>query len=73
MRLRRLLGLGDTPEAFRLPTRSEVGPLLLYLAAGGLYVLIGVWQTDFLLSWYVAAGYLAVVVWLVPLLVRRLR
>ena len=59
----------------RLP-RSPLAPrarreLALYLAAGVVYVAIGVALPEFLFSWYVAAGYLLCVVAL-PALVRRL-
>ncbi len=47
--------------------------LALYLSAGALYVLIGVFVTDFLLASVTALAYLLVTVWLVPALVRRLR
>jgi hypothetical protein len=56
-----------------LPGKAELRALLLYVAAGALYVGIGVAWPDFLLAWYTAAGYLAVVVVLVPAIVRRLR
>ena len=51
----------------RLPT------LTIYLAAGGAYVVIGVFEPDFLLSWPVAAGYFLVTTWLLPAAIRRLR
>ena len=63
----------ESPERFRLPRREDVPGLVLYLAAGVLYILIGVLEPDFLLSWYVGIGYLLLVVWLVPALVRRFR
>jgi hypothetical protein len=43
-----------------------------YVAAGVLYVLIGVTYVDFLLSFFTALAYLLVVAWLVPAAVRRL-
>jgi hypothetical protein len=57
---------------FRLPRGHEWVVLLGYAAASALYILIGVTVTDFLLSVFVAIGYLLIVVWLVPLAVRRL-
>jgi len=47
--------------------------LALYVAAGFLYVAIGVAFPEFLFSWIVAAGYLLLSVVALPALVRRLR
>ena len=47
--------------------------LALYVAAGVVYVGVGVAYTNFLLASIVALGYLLLAVWLLPLLVRRLR
>jgi len=47
--------------------------LPLYLAAGVVYVAIGVAAVEFLFSWFVAVGYLLVCVVAVPTLVRMLR
>ena len=47
--------------------------LALYLAAGVVYVAIGVAYPGFLYSSVVAAAYLVVAVWLIPEGVRRLR
>lgn len=47
--------------------------LAWYVAAGIVYVAIGVAFPDFLLSWVVAAAYLLAVMWLLPALVRRAR
>ena len=47
--------------------------LALYLAAGGVWVAIGVFVPAFMFSWPVTVAYLLVVVWLLPELVRRLR
>ncbi len=64
---------GGSPHRFELPRRADVSTLALYLVAGAAYVAIGVVETDFLLSWYVGAAYLLLVVWLAPAAVRRLR
>ncbi len=56
-------------EAFALGRRE----LVLYLAAGALYVAIGVVVPEFLFSWAVAAGYLLLVVVALPWVVGRLR
>ncbi len=53
------------------PDRRQLATLGGYAAAGALYVAIGVTVTDFLLSVFVAAAYLLLMVWLVPALVRR--
>ena len=57
---------------FRRPRGRELVVASGYVAAGAIYVLIGVTVTDFLLSVFVAMAYLLVVAWLVPLVVRRL-
>lgn len=46
--------------------------LSLYLAAAAVYVAIGLYEVDFLLSWPVGVGYLVLTCWLVPAIVRRL-
>jgi hypothetical protein len=60
--------LTDLREALRLGWRE----LALYLAAGVVYVAIGVAVPEFLFSWYVAVGYLLLCVVALPALVRRL-
>jgi hypothetical protein len=45
----------------------------LYLAAGVVYVAIGVAFPEFLFSWFVAVGYLLLCVVALPALVRLLR
>lgn len=62
----------ESPESFRLPRREDLPTLALYLAAAALYILIGVLETDFLLSWYVGVGYLLLVVWIVPVAAKAL-
>jgi hypothetical protein len=47
--------------------------LALYLAAGAVYVAIGVTFVEFLFSWVVAAVFLLIAVVALPELVRRLR
>ena len=54
------------------PDRRQSATLAGYAAAAALYVAIGVTETDFLLSVFVATAYLVLVVWLVPLIVRRI-
>jgi hypothetical protein len=43
-----------------------------YALAAGVYIGIGLYTVDFLLSFWVAVAYVFVAVWLVPSLVRRL-
>jgi hypothetical protein len=48
-----------------------VNTLLVYLSAAVVYIVVGVFWVDFMLSVFVAAGYLLVATWLVPLALRR--
>jgi hypothetical protein len=75
LRLRLLSARGsrESPHSFRLPKRRDLPTIALYAGATALYVLIGVLETDFLLSWYTGAAYLLVVAWLVPAAVKRIR
>jgi hypothetical protein len=57
----------------RIPTRRQLAVAGGYAAAAALYVLIGVFVTDFLLSVFVATAYLVLVAWAVPAAVRRMR
>jgi hypothetical protein len=50
-----------------------VKELALYLAAGVVYVALGVAVPELLFSWIEGAAYLLVAVWLLPALVARLR
>ena len=43
-----------------------------YVAAGVVYVALGLMFPWFLFSWFVAAAYLLVAIWLVPAGVRRI-
>jgi hypothetical protein len=53
--------------------RSGWRELAHYLAAGAVYIAIGVTFVEFLFSWVVAAGFLLLSVLALPALVRRLR
>lgn len=57
---------------FDRPSRRDLVVFGGYCAAALLYIAIGVWYTDFLYSFWVGLGYLLIVAWLVPTLVRRL-
>jgi hypothetical protein len=46
---------------------------LRYVAAAVVYVALGVFVPQLLLSWPVAAAFLLVAVWVLPALARRLR
>ena len=54
------------------PNRRQLVTLLGYSGAAAIYITIGVVTTDFLLSVFVAAAYLFLMVWLVPTIVRRI-
>jgi hypothetical protein len=47
--------------------------LALYLSAGIAYIALGVFVPTMLLSWPLGAGFLLLVVWILPALVHRLR
>ena len=47
--------------------------LALYVAAGVVYVAIGVAAVEFLFSWFVAVGYLLVCVVVLPAIAHRVR
>jgi fatty acid desaturase len=55
-----------------MPSKRQLTVAAGYAAASAVYIAIGVWFTDFLLSFFVALAYLLVVVWLVPVGVRRI-
>ncbi len=44
-----------------------------YVAAGAVYIALGVAFPDLLLSWVEGAAFLLLAVWLLPTLVRRVR
>ena len=76
MRLRRVRASSGEPAPdvrFRWPSRRELRALLVYVGAAVVYIVIGVFTTDFLFSVFVAAAYLLVAAWLVPAGIRRLR
>ena len=66
---RALAGDEDGP---RRPTRRDLVVFSGWVAASALYVAIGLYEVDFLLSFWTACVYVLLVVWLVPLAVRRL-
>ena len=56
-----------------LPNRRERRVFGGYLLAAAVYIVIGVSVIDFLLSFWVALGYLLIAAWIVPAFVRRVR
>ena len=56
---------------FDRPGRNDLIVFGGYCLAAAVYIAIGVSYIDFLLSFWVATGYLLIVAWLLPMLVRR--
>jgi hypothetical protein len=61
------------PSSLREALAGGRRELALYLAAGALYVSIGVAVPEFLFTWVVAVGYLPLMVVALPFFIRRLR
>lgn len=57
---------------FDRPSRRDLIVFGGYCAAAALYIAIGANFVDFLFSFWVGLGYLLIVAWFVPRLVRRL-
>jgi hypothetical protein len=55
-----------------MPSKRQLTVAAGYAVAAAIYVAIGVWYTDFLLSFWVAMAYLLITVWLVPAGIRRI-
>ena len=62
-----------SPSRLREALAQGRRELALYLVAGIIYVAIGVAFPEFLFSWVVAAGYLLLMVVVLPFVVGRLR
>jgi hypothetical protein len=58
--------------SFDRPNRRDLTVFGGYCVASAVYIAIGVTWIDFLLSFWVALGYLLLTAWLFPTLVRRL-
>ena len=69
MRLRPLREGRDGPLR---PTRRDLAVFAGYLLAAGVYIGIGLYTVDFLLSFWVALAYVLAAAWLVPAAVRRI-
>jgi hypothetical protein len=54
------------------PSKRQLAVFAGYVIAAAVYVTVGVFYTDFLLSVFVGTAYLLLVAWLVPAGVRRL-
>jgi hypothetical protein len=54
------------------PSKRQLAVFAGYVIAAAVYVTIGVFYTDFLLSVFVGIAYLLLVAWLVPAGVRRI-
>jgi hypothetical protein len=54
------------------PSRRQFAVFAGYVIAAAIYVTVGVFYTDLLLSVFVGMAYLLLVAWLVPAGVRRL-
>jgi hypothetical protein len=62
-----------SPSTLREALARGRRELALYLAAGAVYIAIGIAVPEFLFTWLVAAGYLLLAVVVLPFVVRRLR
>lgn len=63
----------SAPDLIRdRPSKQQLAVFAGYAIAAAVYVTVGVFYTDFLLSVFVGAAYLLLVAWLVPAGVRRL-
>jgi hypothetical protein len=54
------------------PAERRLTTLLVYLSAAVVYIVVGVFFVDFMLSVVIAVAYLFVAAWLVPSAIRRL-
>jgi hypothetical protein len=54
------------------PSWSQLATFALYVGCAVVYIAIGVWKVDFLLSLWVSIAYLLVTAWLIPAGLRRL-
>lgn len=63
----------NDPDGSRRPTRRDLAVFAWWLVAAGIYIGIGLYTVDFLLSYWTALAYVLVATWLVPMVVRRFR
>ena len=54
------------------PTRHDLAVFGGYVLAAAVYIGIGLYTVDFLLSFWTAVAYVLVAAWLVPAAIRRL-
>lgn len=69
----RLVRRDGAPPTLREALARGRRELALYLAAGAMYVAVGLAVPEFLFAWVVAAGYLLLVLVVVPFVAGRLR
>ena len=55
-----------------MPSKRQLTVAAGYVAAAAVYIAVGVFYTDFLLSFWVGLAYLLLVAWLLPAGVRRI-
>jgi hypothetical protein len=55
-----------------MPSKRQLAVAAGYVAASAVYIAVGVFYTDFLLSFWVGLAYLLLVAWLLPAGVRRI-
>jgi hypothetical protein len=55
-----------------MPSKRQLTVAAGYALAAAVYIAVGVFYTDFLLSYFVGLAYLLLVAWLVPAAARRL-
>ncbi len=55
-----------------VPSRRDLRVFSGYLVCAAIYITVGVFETDFLLSFWVALAYLLLTAWAVPAVIRRL-
>ncbi len=63
----------EQPDGPLRPTSRDLAVFGGYVLAAGVYIGIGLYTVDFLLSFWVALPYVLVAAWLVPAAVRRIR
>jgi hypothetical protein len=71
LRLRALRG--RDPDGSRRPTGRDLAVFAGWVGVASVYIVIGLVNVDFLLSFWVALGYVVIAAWLVPATIRRLR
>lgn len=73
MALRREQPRQEHPTGWAVPSRLDLRVFAGYLVSAAIYIGVGAFETDLLLSFWVAIAYLLLTAWGVPAAVRRLR